>query len=267
MPLPINTSEGFRWLETPDPNRMSLEICIASTNLRQASDFPVVGTTRYDQWRLGQRIMASANLAGPYIYAAPSPDQRPEGYNKFIFAPVIDNTAAATAFQTFYGKRSKSWPPVLASILLKGSGAGTRECVGAASGITYTYGIPGDIPAIDVGWTRDGYDGPTVFKTEIFLSNSPFDLSAATVVDAPRPRSIHFDMHVVSASIPPCLHIVVRTPLTEVGISSPTSLTTYAEKVFAATTTTNWANYVEFEDQEFVNGIWKRTKITVIAPT
>lgn len=267
MPLPVNTAEGFRWIETPAPGKFSFEVCVESTQLRQTSDFPVLNVTRYDQWAKAPRTMSAANLPGPYVYAMASEEHRPEGFNKFIFAPVIDDTASAVAVYSYKVSKNLSWPAVLSSLILRAIDevSGFYECVGGSSADLVHYnGSPG-LAAVDVVWAKDAYDGLTDFLVEIFIKNAPFTISS-TGATKPYPRSLHFDRHIISASLPPHLRPSTQLPRMEITASGVGSAS-YAGINFGATNQTAWVQHIENDGQVLhPSGLWRRETWTALVP-
>ncbi len=181
----------------------------------------------------------------------------------FVRAIFSKDYNPTVAVFTNYLKKTRDWPAVLDSILLKGLVTGDHECVGDI-GTSFMEYIATAIPAIDVGWLRDAWSGPTKLKHEVFFSRQQFDLSGMDFADAPVPRSIHFDRHVVTCSVPPCLHPAVK--VRNLHVSQHGGFIAYPPATWDATNKTDWTDFVEDDGGIYTNGVWRRDKITRIAP-
>ena len=172
-------------------------------------------------------------------------------------------SAYAAATLTDYPKRPHAWPPVLGSILLSGCSTGDIDMVGTTH-TSHVILIPPDIPVVDVKWSKDGYDGVTKFKREVFLKNSQHDLHTTT--GGLYPRSVQFNRHVFSVSIPPCLHAAIQVPDIAIDITPQSLTVVYPVETFAATTNTAWADHLHTDDEQCVHGVWVREKWTALVP-
>ncbi len=266
-------------VEQQDPNRLAWETLIEGTNEKvvhalvpgrdtmQGADTDALiqlgtplGSTRFANFQSCDPSWKS------YILTTVAPRTQEGGlYTKFTFAKDYSGSAATTPVLTVYDKRPHGWPPVLSHLYLKGTiDKPNYDCVNGVPGTTMVINIPTDIPDTDVIWSRDAYDGVTKIKRETFISSAPHNLNTPT--EGLYPRSVHFGRHVLSVSIPPCLHNTVRVPQLTVSIPASSLFVIFGPQAFPATNDTDWVDHPVSDTQSQLNGLWIRIKETAIVP-
>lgn len=247
------TNEVVVYALIPNRDLMAMGPQAIGTTLANHPLLDRQGCTAYDSYKLGSYEMMNGS----------------DG--EYVRANFLKSYTATDVQRTVYNRKQYGWPPVLSSIKLKGcynGGNGDKECVGNSDTTTeYACEVPTDIPTVDVQWSKDSYDGITTFKTETFLSNTQHDLS--TNLNGLAPRSIHFNRHVISASIPPSLHASTVIWKYHMLLYAPTpdQEIIFDAETFAATTQTSWADHVVSDEQDFFHGVWRRVKVTAITPS
>lgn len=257
----------WRLTDTPDPDEYGFVTLhdpdsIAWFTTSGNDGRPLKEVTLYKNWKLKEPRRATDDLWGNYVFTSKSVGEG--GVIIYHWGKNKTEAEKNTPYETFTKVGNHYWHPILKQVRFFADRNFPLSTNGPDGGIILAarlYDRIVHIPSMSEG---------TLFQHDLFFSATKFQIGQ---YPTPSPASVSWNYHGSTGSFPECLHpkLVfppVRTAFAaySTGGGAVAAFGSANGQVFPATNFEDWQPYVIRDDQEEVEGGWKRVRITVFPP-
>lgn len=252
-------------IPTPDPDQWVLSTTHEQNSVKK---WPKSGVTLFGQWAGNdvaswkQKIGSTGTPYSTYIFTDTA--QAPEGYVRFLWAPVRTEEEVSKPFRESETFGNHRWPPILRGLQLFPDYSFPNA----------TNGPDGKILMAPRYYVREIFipeqnEGTRFIKRE-FMSHKKFSIPSWPV---PEPTSVSYDILGAQGRFPECLHPRIVIPPTRtataaysVGDGNSGAAGAISGQIFPATNFEDRAPYFLSDQQTFQNGVWYRSQTQVFPP-
>jgi len=247
--------KDFVPMATPNPEELSFKVSV-NYRLISPSDVPSLGST-YSAWS-GKNPIRETDW-GTYLFTGV---ENSDSLLWFNFAKPKTAEETKTPFRTSTKFQEKEWDNILLALnLVKDTGM-TRTSTAFTGNRKITLSGPRYSlrPVVIPGGMRG-----TQFVKREFLSPTQFNIPQH---ETPIPLLVAYDVDGFEGQIS-CLHedLEIKARRTVVSASNGVApVGVMAGQFFPATNFTTWEDHFISYEQNFVNAVWHRVQVEVIAP-
>lgn len=247
--------DTHKTFKSPNPAYRCLSVKVGEASFASAGGvLPVEGTV-YSSAEFKPFFGADYRKEfSSYIYNGQGEDT-PEG-GTLLFGPGLTQAQIDTPYREFYDVKDMRWHAILKKLKF-----------------IPVQNFPHSVTMAD-GTVRNAkrylvreyyipeYYGPTRILTQLYVSPVKFNISPPR---APVPTAVSYNFINLRGGFPECLHdeINIASLLGAIGANVTEAL---KGQVFPATNFIGWTRYTLHDTQEYIGGMWHRTKTTAYPP-